>query len=236
MLTANGIFFQKDLADSVSKHENRLRRLAVLWEDIYSTSYVWDEARGPTETAAYPRSPADTPLDMFTQHISTPLGHKCATPLREFRESGIWDAQQRENLKGAIREALGLDSAAEIDEDDENLFMQAWGARHEQFVACQVRYVAERCEHLEDFDWWVAIDGKTDYWRWHWTIQRDALGSVRSVSGVLTWTGCNVGSPPPLLVMVGEELQYASDTWESASSIPRSSSSFLPSVLSCTDF
>lgn len=51
-------------------------------------------------------------------------------------------------LEVVIRQALQLD----LDENDKNLLMQAWEARNERVVALLIRYIAERCDYLEEFD------------------------------------------------------------------------------------
>lgn len=63
---------------------------------------------------------------------------------------------------------------------------------------------------LEEVEWYASQDSKLrGVLRWVWKILRYPDGSVKDVVGDLSWTGCKEGSPPPLLVLVGEELEFA---------------------------
>ena len=119
--------------------------------------------------------------------------------------------EQVEHAKAALRHVLSLRPEEELDELDEDLFMRAWAARNEPDVAMSAWDLARVCESLEEFEWYpficpLAKDFRT---RWTWKCRRKDDGSVRDVRGNFLWTDGLRGSPPPLHILVGEELANA---------------------------
>lgn len=113
-----------------------------------------------------------------------------------------------EDIADIVAETLGVPKD-ELDEDDEQLLMYTWEARHQWTVERVMRQLAERCPRLEQIEWYPSYDlDYEDVVRWRWTVYRTVDASVRMVNGHLTWTRSIRGSPSQLSIHVGEELQY----------------------------
>jgi hypothetical protein len=103
-----------------------------------------------------------------------------------------------------------LDSIDDVP-DEEVLIMPAWEAANEPKMASKVRLLAKACPTLEEFEWYMDwTDQAEDAPLWNWKIRRDKTPErkLHMISGHLFWKGSPRGDPPPLLTLVGTELDY----------------------------
>ncbi|KAK7064467.1 hypothetical protein R3P38DRAFT_3165496 [Favolaschia claudopus] len=84
---------------------------------------------------------------------------------------------------------------------DESCGMEVWAGVHEYDMAQYARAIASVCSALKVFEW-SLYDNESDFeaveWYppcWKWDILRNPDGTVRMVSGHLTWKG-HVNYPP----------------------------------------
>jgi hypothetical protein len=156
---------------------------------------VWDSLHrfgGPLTVEVLPPI---NPLDGMSLTISDPWIDDmdiCSSSLREVVQMFVLDS---------------IDNLT----DEEILLMPAWEAINEPKMASKVRQLAKACPTLKDFEWYmdwrdVADSGPV----WNWKIHRDQTPerNLRMSSGHLFWKGCPRGDPPPLLTLVGTELEH----------------------------
>jgi hypothetical protein len=105
-----------------------------------------------------------------------------------------------------------IDCGLECHED--TCLMQLWKETHENAMAFCVRHLASNCITLEVFEWRMrpqefgtdeddeelfdtADIGTYSHPLWRWNIHRRSDGSMRMVSGYLTWNGQPNHPPSP---------------------------------------
>ena len=101
-----------------------------------------------------------------------------------------------------------------IDPNDRTLILRVWEILHYHRVANVMSSLVEKCPTLEEIEWFpMAVserdgEGETKS-LWKWKVQQGIRGHYgpHRVSGSYTYKRCPSGDPPPLYILVGEELK-----------------------------
>ncbi|KAI0962042.1 hypothetical protein AcV7_000971 [Taiwanofungus camphoratus] len=127
--------------------------------------------------------------------------------LNEFRSLGTENLFRK--VRDGLYEVLGPDTDLDARADDRHLLMEAWETRHAPCVASMMRYLATCCPTLEEIEWHpIGPFEVGNVVRWVWKVHRLRDGSVKIVTGDLTFVGCTKGDPPSLEILVGQELEF----------------------------
>lgn len=97
----------------------------------------------------------------------------------------------------------------DLDEEEDDIAVRAWRELHEWDVRVNMNALAEGCPLLEEIEWYPRWQPNDDCVRWQWQVVRNKDGTVATLREELAWPGCLGGDPQPMLMLVGEELEYA---------------------------
>ncbi|KZT75015.1 hypothetical protein DAEQUDRAFT_720223 [Daedalea quercina L-15889] len=132
---------------------------------------------------------------------------------RELQKVFCLDEVSVEIMREVIRAACDQEMDDDTLMDTPGLPLQAWITRHERFVMKLMRLLAVNCPTLETIAWYPV--GETIWCapvRWLWKVHREKESrAIRMLSNEFAYRGCPQGDPPPLWILVGQELVVAEE-------------------------
>ncbi|KAF7793381.1 hypothetical protein EIP86_004493 [Pleurotus ostreatoroseus] len=175
-----------------------LRKLAFHW---LAEASEWDDA-----DIVVPQRP----LIAFIDDVCPPCRLQNKS-IKEYDSQDIYEVFMGEGIEDNIRSVLERAgyTVKDLDEEEDDIAVRAWRELHEWDVRVHMEALAKGCPLLEEIEWYPRWQPNDDCVRWQWQVVRNKDGTLATLREELAWPGCLGGDPQPMLMLVGEELEYA---------------------------